>query len=178
MIFRIYFSNFLLGHSFWSATVVRFHWIHVFTPCTLFYQGTLTMSPLESTIQIFFKHSSLAIPSFSMAMVISSAIPIAAWEQEKKGGIKEEPHHDISIQSFGFTCQPHAKSHPSRQTNIWSEITIFSFRCNNCDEEKLVMISKAEEIIPVIGPCLKWDRVTFERRKDRISLIQIKKGLL
>lgn len=41
------------------------------------------MRPLESTIQIFFKHSSLACPSFSMAIVINSAIPIAAWQEDR-----------------------------------------------------------------------------------------------
>lgn len=45
---------------------------------------TLTISPLESTIQIFLMHSSLGSPSFSMAIVISSAIPIAAWRGRTK----------------------------------------------------------------------------------------------
>lgn len=42
------------------------------------------MRPLESTIQIFLMHSSLESPSFTMAMVISSAIPIAACEQTER----------------------------------------------------------------------------------------------
>lgn len=44
---------------------------------------TLTISPLESTIQIFLIASSLGVPSFSMAIVIKSAIPMAAFKLTK-----------------------------------------------------------------------------------------------
>lgn len=63
------------------------------------------MRPLESTIQIFFRHSSSASPSFAMAMAIRSAIPIAAWEEDRKEGWgsrereREELLHGTSIRT-------------------------------------------------------------------------------
>lgn len=42
--------------------------------------STLTMSPLESTIQIFLVASALGMPSFLRAMTRRWAMPMAAWE--------------------------------------------------------------------------------------------------
>lgn len=76
---------------------------------------TLTTSPFESTIQIFFKLSSSVRPSFFMAMVISSAIPIAAWEQNRR---EEE---------LIFTAYT---TKPVTQMIIWEFVIFFILKCD------------------------------------------------
>lgn len=105
---------------------------------------TLTISPLESTIQIFLMHSSLARPSFSMAMVISSAIPIAAWRGRTEAKTKKinlsidhnlnsPPNDPLLCRMFRQHEQlvdgPHAHTSPAPwNTMVWSHILLLVMR--------------------------------------------------